>query len=80
LNSPIDVNPVGVTAALITELNRQHQAAVLKFTIYRNVQKALRNQLLAAIPSTYIQTIAHFEFEFGDLAVFEIVHHLYTDL
>jgi hypothetical protein len=70
------VHPDGSTAAQITEVNRAHLANLAVYRTYLNVEAALKQQVLTAVPHKYIQLLADEETGFATISTLAILNHL----
>jgi hypothetical protein len=68
----------GATGPQIAEAVRTHKEQMDNFQLYYNVDKALRNQLLAATPEAFIQTIKDPYLGFGQRSCLDVIIHLRT--
>jgi hypothetical protein len=68
--------PDGSTAAQITEVNRAHLADLAVYRAYLNVEAALKQQVLTAVPHQYIQLLADEETGFATVSTLAILNHL----
>jgi len=74
---PFADHPAGATVAQITEGNKQHAIARHSFQLYNTVQAALRNQLIAAVPDTYIRKL-RIDYEgYGAVTILQFLTHLF---
>jgi hypothetical protein len=72
-------NPVhvaGATNAIITETNRRYAADLVEFNTFRTTEAALKKQLIAAIPGTYINQLKHQLLGFANVTTLQILAHL----
>jgi hypothetical protein len=72
-------NPVhlaGATQAIITETNRRYAADLIEFKTYITTEAALKKQLIAAIPGTYINQLKHQVLGFANVTPLQILQHL----
>jgi len=72
------VHNAGATAAQITETNRQHAADLKEFQVYTAVQAALKRQLLAAVPNSYINDLRSEAYNYARVTVLQLLEHLDT--
>jgi hypothetical protein len=72
------IHPVGATAAQISEINRVFYDDQVTFRTYQETDKALRNQLLLALPSDYLRELADPELGLGGVSCLAILTHLWT--
>lgn len=70
------VHPAGATNAQITEVNRQFASDKSEFTLYRNTEAALKKQIIAAVPGTYINQLKHPQLGFANVTTLTILEHL----
>ena len=76
-NGPINpVHPVNATAAQISEINRLFYENQTTFRTYQETDKALRNQILLAIPADNLRELADPEFGLGSVSCLQILNHL----
>jgi hypothetical protein len=78
LNPGTLTHPPGATGPQISEAVRTHKEQMDNFQLYYNVDKALRNQLLAATPEAFIQTIKDPYLGFGQRTCLDVITHLRT--
>lgn len=79
LNGPVNPNhPAAATAAQIAEINRVFYENQITFRTYQETDKALRNQILLAIPADYLRELADPELGLGSVTCLEILTHLWT--
>ena len=79
VNGPIQPeHPPAATAAQIAEINRLFYDNQLVFRTYMETDKALRNQILAAIPADYLRELADPELGLGNVSCLQILTHLWT--
>ena len=79
INPP--VNPdhaANATVGQISENNRIHLENQKTFRQYHDIDKALRNQLIEAVPAVYITTLSHPQMGFGKVTCLQILTHLKT--
>jgi len=74
---PFADHPAGATVAQITEVNKQHAIARYSFQLYNTVQAALRNQLIAAVPDTYIRKLRNDDKGYGAVTILQFLTHLF---
>jgi hypothetical protein len=74
---PTPVLPPTPTTAQITEANRQNTAAKELFQTYHAVDKALRNQILAAVPEVYVRALRHTITGYGNVTSLRLLTHLW---
>jgi hypothetical protein len=72
------VHPPGATGPVITEANRAHLANLTQFNTYRDIENGLKEMLLAAVPSTFIQVLEHQLFGFSQVSTLQLLTHLET--
>jgi hypothetical protein len=70
--------PVMVKASKMesTENVRLHEVAKKDFKLYHDVDKALRNQLIAATPDTYLQELRDPYLGYANISCLELITHL----
>ena len=73
---PVHPVPAG-TAAQIAEINRVFYDNQATFRTYMETDKALRNQLIAAIPADYLRGLADPELGLGSVTCLTILSHLW---
>ena len=66
------------TAFTIAEDNRLHKEAHARFRTYHDVDKALRNQLIAAVHPTYLSKLNDDMLGLGSRTCLELLTHLWT--
>lgn len=71
--------PDGATQFQIAEANRQHVEDHKAFKLYHDVDKALRNLLIAATPAVYIETLEDPDYGFGGVTCLTMIQHLWTN-
>ena len=71
--------PVGATAAVRSDLKDLHEKAEKTFTLFNNVDKALRNQLLAATPSVFLDALSDPQVRLGNTTCLELLDYLYAE-
>jgi hypothetical protein len=78
VNPPIlPVQQVGATAAQIAENLRIHKEAQASFKTYHDVDRALRNQLVAAVPISYTRAMHDPIIGFGTTTCKQLLVHLW---
>jgi hypothetical protein len=70
------VHADGATGPTIVENNRKHKLLVDEFTIYVEAEKTLKQQLLAAVPSTFINELRDKKYAFARKTTLELLTHL----
>ena len=65
------------TYIVITEANCYHLIERVHYDTYHSVDKALRKQLLEAIPSVYLESIKHDTLGLGQCTTLDILNHLW---
>jgi hypothetical protein len=70
--------PANPTAPVIADLNRRHAEAQLLFQTYQNVDQALRNQVIAAVPEVYIVALRDDITGFGTVTTRQLLAHLWS--
>jgi hypothetical protein len=79
VNGPINpLHPPNATAPQISEINRIFYENQLTFRTYQETDKALRNQILLAIPADYLRELADPELGLGSVSCLQILTHLWT--
>ena len=73
------VHPAQVTGNQITEINRQHLEQKQVFHTYHEVDQALRNQIIAAVPDVYIWALKHTTTGFGNVTSLQLLSHLWSN-
>jgi hypothetical protein len=69
--------PALSTNAIITELTRQHATSLKTWQEYQSTDKALKQQLLAAIDSIYYRSLRNRITGYANVATLTILRHLY---
>ena len=72
------IHPAPSTAAAIAEINRLFYDNQSTFRTYQETDKALRNQILAAIPADYLRGLADPELGLGGVTCLTILTHLWA--
>jgi hypothetical protein len=72
------VHPVGATKHVIDEINRNHLVFQSIFRTYHETDKALRQQLLAAVPDEYVSELRHPTLGYGRVTCLELLTHLWA--
>jgi hypothetical protein len=72
------VHPVPATGPQIAEINRIFYDNQFVFRTYMETDKALRNQLLAAVPPDYLRGLADAELGLGGVTCLTILTHLWA--
>ena len=67
---------LGATSYQITEANRQHDAELKNFYVYKQTDNILKRLLLAAIPDTYTDAIKDDDTGYGSITTLTIIVHL----
>jgi hypothetical protein len=75
---PAPVHAAAATAAAITETNRQYSANLKEFQVFTSTEASLSKQLIAAVPSTYIDELSHEELGFANVSTLALLTHLDT--
>jgi len=76
---PINVDhPNGATAPQITEANCRNTNEKFAYKQYHDATKAIRNQLIAAIPLSYIESLSHPTRGFNKVPPIDIITHLWA--
>ena len=79
VNGPINpIHPTNATAAQISEINRIFYDDQTTFRTYQETDKALRNQMLLAIPADYLRELADPELGLGSVSCLQILNHLWA--
>jgi hypothetical protein len=71
------IHPANATAAQIAEINRKFYDDQATFRTYQETDKALRNQILLAIPEDYLRDLADAELGLGSVSCLDILTHLW---
>jgi hypothetical protein len=71
------IHPAGATAAQISEINRKFYDDQATFRTYQETDKALRNQILLAIPEDYLRDLADADLGLGSVSCLKILTHLW---
>jgi len=83
-NTPIQPGAAPVHAAgacqvhAILETNIKFQAAIQEFNLYLNIQLLIKNQILEAIPSHYLEILEDSEDEYNNITIEQMMTHLTT--
>jgi hypothetical protein len=72
------VIPDGATAAVTSELVRQHSERVRTFQRYHDVDKALVRTIIAATTDTYIRAICDPDYGYANVTALQMLNHLNT--
>jgi hypothetical protein len=72
------VHPANATGPMIAEINRQHLVDVQIFRTYKETDKALRQQLIAAVQDDYISGLCHPVVGYGKTTCLQLLTHLWT--
>jgi hypothetical protein len=72
------VHPAAATGPQITEINRRYKAELAEFNTYHMTDAALKKQLIAAIPETYIDILQDQHMGFANVTSLQIMNHLQT--
>ena len=70
--------PQGSTGAVITELNRAHDAATHLFSQYDAVDKALKQQIVGAVDAMFLRTLRSKYVGYQNSSTRDILDHLYA--
>jgi hypothetical protein len=70
------VNVNAATGPQILEATHLHKIALDDFRVYHTVDQALHNQLIDAMPPTYLQTVKDPLLDFGQISTLSILTHL----
>lgn len=73
------VHPVGATQHIITEGNRQYLAQTQEFDIYTATSAYIKNQIIKAVPATFLYALEDTVRGFARVSVLEILQHLDRD-
>jgi hypothetical protein len=73
---PVPMIPQFVSASQITLLIEEHKLKVTKWTNYNNTLKALRKQLLEAVPRDLIEELADSDSDFNNVSPLKIITYL----
>ena len=68
--------PPAATAVQITQLNRQHNKALERYTLHANVANALKQQLLDAVDDMYVSVLRHQRLRYSQVPPHQILQHL----
>jgi hypothetical protein len=74
------VHAPGATGPQITEANRAHLSNLTQYNAYKDTENKLKEMLIAAVPSTFIQILEHQLFGYSQLFPLQILAHLDTPL
>jgi hypothetical protein len=79
-NSPAQpVHVAGATAPDISEADRLHLSNQKVFKMYHNVDKALQNQIIVALPEIYIHSLKHTITGYGSVSCLTLLIHLWKN-
>ena len=70
--------PATPTAPQISDAHRQHIAAKQLFQTYHAVDKALRNQILEAVPDVYVRALRHTVTGYGNVTSLKLLTYLWN--
>ena len=73
----VPIHAAGATGPQIAETNRQFKEDQATFRLYKEVDHALRNQLIAACHPTYIRALSHDTLGFGKVTCLQLLTHLW---
>jgi hypothetical protein len=71
-------HPNGATAPQITKANRRNTNEKFAYKQYHDATKAICNQLIAAIPLSYIESLSHPTCGFNKVPPIVIITHLWS--
>jgi hypothetical protein len=74
---PNPVHVAGATAITVNEDNRQHLQQQKDFKTYHDVDKALRNQIIASLPDLYIRAVKDDTTGYGNVTSLTMLDHLW---
>ena len=63
---------------MVDENNRLHKASLVTFRTYHDMDKALRNQLIAATPECYIEALSSPTLGFAGVTCLQLLTHLWA--
>ena len=72
------VHPPGANGPIITECNRAHLVNLTQFNAYRDVEMALKEMILTAVPKTFIHVLEDQLYGFSQVSTLQILTHLNT--
>ena len=72
------VHAAGTTAPVITATNRAYDRSVQNYHTYRQTERKLKQQLIAAVDPLYINTLEDDDFVYADVRPGAILSHLKT--
>ena len=74
----LPVIPPGTTAAQIQAIIRHHESLLHDWRLFTNIDKALRQQLTAAVNRMYIRALEHPHIGFANVTTLQLLQHLLT--
>jgi hypothetical protein len=75
---PVPVIPANATATQRTEILRLYAQDIADLAVYTRVSTALKKQLLAAVPHTYLQELEDTDFGYLQVTPVTMLNHLMT--
>lgn len=66
------------TAPIIAEINRQFIADLAEYKTYYNTEAAIKQQIIAAVPGTFINEVRDDMLGFANISVLTILNHLHN--
>ena len=73
------VHPAQATSAQITEINRQFLQDQKTFDIYCEVSRALRAQVIAAVPDMFLSDVKHAKLGYANVTCLELHTHFWAN-
>jgi len=73
------VHPAQATSAQITEINRRFLQDQKTFDTYCEVSRALRSQVIAAVPDMFLSDIKHAKLGYANVTCLELLTHLWAN-
>jgi hypothetical protein len=75
---PAPEHTPAATGPQITETNRQYASNLKEFQVYTSVEASLRKQLIAAVPSTFIDELSDDVLGYANTTTLALLNHLDT--
>jgi hypothetical protein len=75
----VTVIPDGATTAQIGQLERNHKSALLEFNMCRNVQEALKRQLLLSVNEMYYRALKQPHIAYANRTCRTLLEHLFNN-
>jgi hypothetical protein len=70
------IHPLGATQHVISEANRQYLAQMQEFDMYTTTAAYIKNQILKAVPSTFLYELEDEVLSFARVSALDILQHL----